>query len=279
MGDNKQQIEDWNGALGQRWVEHQEELDRLTRPFGEAALRAANPRPGERVIDVGCGCGDTSIALAKAVGASGSVLGVDVSAPMLALAKQRAAGLNQLEFREADASSADLPRDQDLLFSRFGVMFFAAPVPAFAHLRTALKASGRLAFVCWRAAQDNPWATVPLLAARNVVANPAPPPDPLAPGPFAFADDARLRAILMEARFLDVKIEPFESPVYLGSSPRSAAEGTARMGPLSRYIREVGEQHLGRIVDAVETALRPRVASDGSVSLTGRTWIVTAKAG
>src|ERR1035438_3571907 len=158
--ENAAQIAEWNGAQGQRWAELQREIDGIVVPFGDAALNLAAPQAGERVIDVGCGCGDTSIELARAVGETGSVLGIDVSRPMLEVARSRAglAGLGRLAFREADASDAELPAQSDLLFSRFGVMFFGEPVPAFGHLRESMRSHGRCVFACWRAPRDNSWA-------------------------------------------------------------------------------------------------------------------------
>lgn len=280
-GDNSEQIAEWNGAVGDRWAEMQAELDALIAPFGEDGLKAAAARPGERVIDVGCGCGDTSLVLARTVGASGQVTGIDISKVMLDVARRRAdeAGLTQLGFEQADASNAALPQGADLIFSRFGVMFFAAPVPAFAHMRRALKDRGRLAFVCWQAARDNPWASVPVIAGRQAVGLTQQSQDPHAPGPFAFADETRVRAILLEADFKDVEAEPGEHPMMLGSSARSAAEAAVRMGPVSRVVREAGPEAAPRIIDAIEKALAPLAARDGSVALPGRTWIVTAKAG
>lgn len=233
------------------------------------------------MIDIGCGCGDTTLAIAEAVGPSGSVLGVDVSQPMLAVARRRAAaaGPGRVDFREADASTADLPDEQDLLFSRFGVMFFDAPVPAFTHLRRTLRPSGRVAFVCWRAPRDNPWAMAPLSAARAVTPVDMPPHDPLAPGPFAFADETRVRAILLEANFRNVVATSFASPVYLGASAESAALGVSRMGPLSRFMREVGPDWHDPILKAVTADMARHASPDGSVSLPGSTWIVTADAG
>jgi SAM-dependent methyltransferase len=277
--DNSEQIRDWNGPLGQRWVTDQEILDALTAPFGDAALRAAGAQPGERIVDIGCGCGTTSISLAEAVGRDGSVLGVDVSRPMLEVARRQGTRLSQLRFEEADASSAALPGEQDLLYSRFGIMFFAAPVPAFVHLRRSLKATGRLAFVCWQAAKENLWATVPVLAGRTALGINPPPMDPHAPGPFAFADADRVRTILLEAGFSDFDAEPFEHAMAIGDSPRQAAEQSARVGPLARLVREAGPEHLPKIVDAVEAALAPLAARNGSVSLPGRSWIITAQAG
>ena len=279
--DNSAQIEEWNGRLGETWAKEQDVLDGLTRPFGEAAVGAADPRSGEQVIDIGCGCGDSSLSLARLVGEGGRVLGVDVSRPMLEVARRRgkAAGLDKLSFEEADASSAALPGGQDLLYSRFGVMFFAAPTPAFAHLRRSLKSDGRMAFICWRSPKDNPWATVPVMAGRLALGIEGPPSDPHAPGPFAFADEGRVRGILEEAGFRNVRAERFDSHMLLGSSPRSAAEATARIGPLGRLVRESGPEHLPKILHAVEKALTPLAAKDGSVAPPAGAWVFMAKAG
>src|SRR5207237_2709807 len=183
------------GALGQRWVAMRQEIDRLVVPFGNAALEAAAPQPGERAIDIGCGCGDTAIEIARMVGAAGAVLGIDVSRPMLAVARSRGALANcaHLTFRDGDASEAALPSNTDLLFSRFGVMFFSQPAPAFSHLRKSLRAGGRCVFVCWRTPRDNPWAMTPLAAARTAMGVTHEPADPNATGPFAFTDEVRLR--------------------------------------------------------------------------------------
>nr|MDQ6924504.1 class I SAM-dependent methyltransferase [Pseudomonadota bacterium] len=233
---------------------------------------------GERAIDVGCGCGDTSIELARRVGAAGAVLGVDVSQPMLAVARSRGALANcaHLTFSDGDASEAALPANTDLLFSRFGVMFFSQPTPAFSHMRKSLRAGGRCVFVCWRAPRDNPWAMTPLSAARTAMNITPAPADPNAPGPFAFADQVRLRAILSGARFGDIDVQRFDAAISLGATPRSAAEKLVQVGPVARLVREVGAEHLPVILDAVECALVPLAAPDGRVSLNGSTWIVSA---
>lgn len=277
-GGNAKQIEDWNGAVGAHWAADQARNDRLIKAFGEAALAAAGARAGEAVLDVGCGCGDTSLALADSVGATGRVVGVDVSAPMLAVARERAAGRDNLTFIEADASRAELPGTFDLLYSRFGVMFFDEPEAAFAHMRGAMKDGGRLAFACWQAAKDNPWAMVPMLAAREASGLDLPPADPHAPGPFAFADAARVARILEGAGFSVVKAEPFEAPMFLGATLRTAAEGCTKMGPASRIAREAGPDRLPAIREAIEAALKPYAAADGKVALPGRIWVVTARA-
>ena len=275
---NAEQIADWNGDQGQRWVDYQALLDRMIEPFGAAALRAAAAQPGERVLDVGCGCGSTSLELARAVGPQGSVLGLDISRPMLQAARGLAAAQPALRvsFAEADASSAALPTGHDLLYSRFGLMFFDAPAAALRHLRGALRPGGRCAFVCWRAPRDNPWAMAPLMAARQALGINPPPADPLMPGPFAFADEQRLRGLLADAGFSAVDVKRFDAPAASGASAREAALNSLQIGPVSRLAREAGPAHTDRLVDAVERALAPLAAADGSIALAGSTWVVTA---
>ncbi|MEO6742920.1 MAG: class I SAM-dependent methyltransferase [Caldimonas sp.] len=279
---NEDQIAEWNGTLGQGWATMQTEIDRIVRPFGDAALKAAAACPGERVVDIGCGCGDTSIELARSVGDRGSVLGVDVSRPMLDVARARATQERldgMLSFVDADASSAALPSGQDLLYSRFGVMFFDQPTQAFTHMRHALRTGGRCVFVCWRTPSDNPWAMTPLVAARKALNVTPAPTDPTTPGPFAFADGARLRRILADAGFQRIALDRFDTSVIVGPSLRAATEGSLRMGPTARLAREVGPQHSATILRAVESALAPFAGADGAVRLTGSTWIASATNG
>lgn len=278
LADNSEQIAEWNGALGERWVAMQQEIDRIVVPFGDAALKAAAPQPGERVIDIGCGCGDTSIEMARIVGEAGSVLGIDVSQPMLDVARSRGALANcpHLAFRHGDASEAVLPTNIDLLFSRFGVMFFSQPSVAFSHLRNSLRTGGRCVFACWRAPRDNAWAMTPLSAARTAMGVTPGPADPEAPGPFAFADEERLRTVLSGAGFSDIGVERFDAALSVGATPRSAAESAVQIGPVSRFVRELGVEHLPVVLDAVERSLASLAAPDGHVSLNGSAWIVSA---
>jgi ubiquinone/menaquinone biosynthesis C-methylase UbiE len=276
---NAAQVAEWNGALGERWAELQHYIDGLLRPFGEAALHLAEPKSGEHVLDVGCGCGDTTLELARAVGNEGGVLGLDISSPMLEVANRRAldAGLAQLSFRDADASQAELPGAQDLVFSRFGVMFFEAPVAAFAHLRGALREGGRLTFCCWQHPRENPWAMLPLAAARAALKIEAPPFDPLAPGPFAFAEAERLEKILRDAGYAAVEIVSFTASMVLGDAVPDAALNAVRMGPVSRLLREQGESAVAPALAAIETALRALPRSPRGVELSGATWMVCAR--
>ena len=156
--DNSAQAEYWNSSAGQRWTDHQEHQDQVLGPVSDRLIAVAAPKPGDRVIDVGCGCGATTIDFAARVGPSGEVLGLDISEPMLARARERAAQNLVVRFERADATVYDFePNGADLAASRFGVMFFADPARSFANLRKGLKPGGRLVFACWREAKQNPF--------------------------------------------------------------------------------------------------------------------------
>ncbi|HMI87581.1 MAG TPA: class I SAM-dependent methyltransferase [Polyangiaceae bacterium] len=272
---NQPQIEFWNGPAAQRWVAEQERLDRALGPFDDLCLERARPRDGERVIDLGCGCGASTLRLAERVGPKGQVLGVDISAPMLARARERARSMPWVGFHEGDAAEHRFAGDADLLYSRFGSMFFVDPGAAFANLRKALRPSGRVCIVCWCSAEDNPWYVVPLRAAETVVP-PLPPAEPGAPGPFSFADDARLREVLKSAGFTGVQIERCDTRICTSST--GLAEGvefSVRAGPLARIMVEVGVDTAARVRSAIADALAEHVR-DQRVELAASIWLATA---
>lgn len=279
---NALQIDDWNGATGARWVDNQERLDRILAPYGEAALEAAAARPGEAVLDIGCGAGGTTLALAASVQPGGRVVGVDISEPLIARARARAAAAAlPIDFRLEDASRASLPTASfDLLFSRFGVMFFDAPAAAFGHMRATLKPGGRLAFICWRTAAENDWARLPIAALRGIV--PIPESDPAAPGPYAFGDRARLEGILADAGFTDISVRPFDAPLIYGiGSSREAALDDAldymqQIGPVPRLLADQPEDVRARGLAAVREALAGRL-TDAGVIIDGAAWVVTGR--
>src|SRR5262245_55479152 len=176
---NEAQVAYWNGPIGHLWARAQEKRDRDHAPMTEAALKLAAAQPGESVLDIGCGSGTTTLRLAEAVTDAGRVLGIDISAPMLAVARRHARELDtHVRFIEADATDYKFePHAFDLAFSQFGVMFFADPVATFSNLHAAIKPNGRLAFICWRASTENPWSAVPESAAKPLL----PPIEPLPP--------------------------------------------------------------------------------------------------
>jgi SAM-dependent methyltransferase len=271
---NAAQVEYWNASAGPVWVELQERLDRQLESLGLAAQGALAPGAGERLLDVGCGCGQTTLRLARAVGPTGSVTGVDISRPMLAVARERAAGAAGVSFLEADAQGADLGLDvYDGVFSRFGVMFFADPAAAFANIARAARPDARLAFVCWRPLAENLWMRGPVEAASPILP-PGPPPDPLAPGPFAFANPDRVRTILTDGGWRATQIDRHDQPIGVGGVEETLGV-SLKVGPLGAALRENPEL-APRVIEAVRGFLSRHDGPKG-VRLPAAVWIVTAR--
>ena len=280
-GPNSQQITYWNETAAPKWIRYQNELDTQLRTLSERTFDRAGVRTGERVLDVGCGCGGTTLEIARRVGAHGSVVGLDISTPMLEVASRRVreAGLSNVELRNADAETCELAAaDFDAVVSRFGVMFFADPVRAFTNLRRALRRNGRLAFVCWQALEYNPWMAVPTKAAAGEIEFPPPPP-PHAPGPFGFADADRVERILGQAGFTAVTIEPREEMLTIAGGDagvRGAADFLVQMGPTGSALRQADPAAVPRVTAAVEAAIQP-YETGGRVRMPAAAWIVSAR--
>lgn len=276
---NPEQSRFWNEVGGPLWVASEDETERHTAPFGDATLVAAGPAAGERILDVGCGCGSTTVALGTAAGPSGRVLGVDLSEVMLARAAQRAsgAGLAHVAFRPDDAQSGDLGTEAfDLVFSRFGVMFFADPSAAFANLRGALRPGGRMVFVCWQPPSANPWMALPNRAAMRLFDLDPPPHD--APGPFSLADPARIETLLAAAGLASVDISPHHHLLQLGAghTVEEWVHDRLLMGPARElYLAsDPAAQHRAR--QALVAAVAPYQVADG-LEMAGAAWVVTAR--
>jgi SAM-dependent methyltransferase len=263
----------WNDTAGKAWAELQDALDRQLEPLGDDVTAVLKPQTGERILDIGCGTGQTTLALGGRVGPAGRILGVDIFRPMLAIARSRGGDTPQVEFQEGDAQTFRFdPGVFDGIFSRFGVMFFADPVAAFINLRSALKPGGRLAFICWRPAGENPWMTPPT---GSALADMPPPvrPDPGAPGPFGFAEPERVRGILADAGFTDVAIKSHDVKLG-GNSLEDSVRLSLSIGPLGAHLREHPEKRAA-VVAELRKAFTPRL-QDGKVVQDGATWIVTA---
>lgn len=266
-GPNREQIDYWNDAAGQKWVALAELLDTQLAALGEAGMDRLGVGPGQSILDVGCGCGATSVELSRRVGSEGEVTGVDISTVMLARAatRPRPEAAGRLAFVNADAQTADLGNATfDAVFSRFGVMFFSDPVAAFANLRRALVPEGRLGFVCWQEVGRNPWVRVPLSAVAPLVELP-PAPEPGAPGPFAFADTARVARILEDAGFGAVGFESLEGDLLVGGGGDldEAVDFTLQMGPVGRLLAGADDASLAAAREAVRAALAPHATADG----------------
>ena len=275
---NAEQAEAWNGTTGTKWVRYQDRLDRMLTPFCDKLLEAAAIGEGQFVLDVGCGCGATTLEAAKLAGAKGHVQGIDLSAPMTERARQRNAELGlTAAFDVADASSHDFGAAKfDHLISRFGVMFFDAPAAAFANLRRALSDDAKLTFICWRGLMENQWLTSPMGAALQHMP-PIEPGVPGAPGPFAFADKDRVAGILSDAGFSNISFTPFDAAMTLGRNLDEALEQSLEIGPLSRLLLELDDDVRNRVTNAMREELTKHLTPAG-VTLGGATWIVQADA-
>lgn len=271
--DNTAQSDYWNGPAGEKWVRDADRLDRMLAPFAEAVIAAAHPVEGERVTDIGCGAGALSLAAAER---GALVTGVDISAPLIALASRRAQ--QRAEFLVADASTWTPPLAADAVVSRFGVMFFADPTAAFANIRKGVRASGRLAFACWRPLPENEWALLPVAAAMPFLKEAPAPPPPGAPGPFAFGNREYVQKILADSGWSDIRISSWDGTIELpGGNADETADFMLDIGPLSRAIAEQGidpGKVKGALVDKVNSLMGP----EGRTKLKAAVWIVEATA-
>lgn len=276
---NADQIAYWNGPGGQHWADRQQAQDIVLAPVSDVLIDRAKAGAGERIVDVGCGCGATSIALAHKVGPTGHVLGIDISAPMLARAREIAPAGLPVDFALADATVYPFdPASFDLLVSRFGVMFFAEPALSFANLRRALRPSGRLAFACWREPRENPFFMAPLQAVYKHVPK-LPQLGPEDPGPFSFASEARVQRILGEAGFQGIAMEPcnLALDIAVGRGLDAAVTAALEIGPAARALAEQPPDVVAAATNSIRGALAPFVRGQ-AVPLDASIWIVTARA-
>ena len=274
---NAKQSAYWNGEAGRRWTAVQQSQDRLLGEISVALFEAAALKPGEAVIDVGCGAGDTTL---SAAALTGRALGVDMSEPMLARARERAAEAGSpARFALADATLYDFSAETaDVIISRFGVMFFAEPARSFANLKRGLKSGGRLAFAAWRHPERNPWLMVPYAAALKRL--PPQPPLPFdQPGPFAFHDEARVRDILETAGFRDIGFSTCATELDIadGKGLEEAVDKALTLGPTSRALTDQPDDARAAVREEMRATLAGHLIGD-KVALGAAAWIVSARA-
>jgi len=274
---NADQRSFWNGEGGRTWVARQEHTDIILAPVSQALLALAAPRPGEQVLDVGCGCGASTLDIARGVGPSGEVAAFDISGPMLEEGRRRAerAGIVNVDWREADPAMAALT-EYDLLVSNFGVMFFGDPVAAFAHMRRSAKPGARMVFVCWRQVAENPWMKVPMDAVLPHLP-PRPPATPHAPGMFAFADPTHTTAVLTAAGWAPPRIEKLDLDLDIaaGRGLEQAIVQSTQIGAINSWLRNQPAEVVAAATSSIREALRPHL--DGaSVRLPGAMWLVSS---
>jgi SAM-dependent methyltransferase len=273
---DSEQAKLWNGPSGQAWIDLQDAFDRSLQPFEDLLVDAVAAQSAQQVLDVGCGTGATTLAMARQLAPSGRCVGIDISNPMIAVARSRAEREgSRARFVCADVQTHPFePAAHDCFVSRFGVMFFDAPVLAFANLRRAAKAGATMHFIAWRSPAENPFMTTAERAAAPLLpALPARQPD--GPGQFAFADRDRVRSILHDSGWTGIDIRPIDVTCTMTESDLSRY--VVRMGPVGRALREVDEATRARVASTLREAFARYVHGD-TARFTAACWMIGARA-
>lgn len=265
----------WNGVAGRAWVDAQEVLDQALKPFAELLVEFVVARSADRVLDVGCGTGSTTLAVARSLEGKSRCSGIDISEPMIAAARSRAEqeGTSVTFIHDDAQTHAFEPASFDVIISRFGVMFFDDCIRAFANLRHAARHGAHLCFVAWRDAAENPFMTTAERAAVPLLTNlPARRPD--APGQFAFADQNRIYRILEESGWTEIDIKPID--VACTFPETELISYLTRLGPLGRILDGIEERIRNQVITTVRAAFDPYVHG-ADVRFTAACWIVNAR--
>ena len=277
---NKNQKDFWSGKGGDIWGERQNAMDTMLSPLGEAALNKLNFNEEENVLDIGCGCGHTTLNIAKRIGPSGNVTGLDISEPMLKRSKESAVemSISNTSFKCVDVQTEDLG-DQiySAAFSRFGVMFFEDSIAAFKNINKSLISGGYLSFVCWQSPAVNPWQSLFIQEIKKFLELPSPPPR--SPGPFAFMESEYVSSILEESKFQDITIEGHEAEVnmFSGRSLSDSVKDYISINPVvTEMLKESSENQIAEIINSGIEAFSPYYSEKGLI-FPSATWLVTAR--
>lgn len=278
--ENEEALEAWNGVLFDRFVEFRELAVGALAPHGHEAMRVCAPRTGDRVLDIGCGFGDSAQELATLVGSAGSVLGVDVAPRFVETAREEATGVANVRFEVCDVETTTFEETFDYAFSRFGTMFFANPVAALRTVRRALAPDGRLCIVVWRQKSDNTWLHIAEGVVKPLVPEPEETDEPrCGPGPFSMADADTTTGQLVSAGFVDIALRRCDLPCRIGRTLDEAVAYNLALGPAAEAVRLAGHEADAarpRVEALLREALAPLQTSDGVVAKSS-TWIVTAR--
>jgi len=274
---NTRQAALWNDASGKAWVAMQPIVDGVLAPFESLVVDSGYPGEGGNVLDIGCGAGATTLAMARRVGGGGRCAGLDISRPLVALAleRKRMEAVANASFEVGDAQTYAFETARfDAVVSRFGVMFFDDPAAAFANIRQAARPGGKLAFVAWRSPVENDFMTTAARTAAPFLP-PAPAPDPDAPGQFAFADGARVKRILEASGWSSIKVE--KADVLCRIAEGDLMTYVTRLGPLGAALRELDQAKAEKITKVLPAAFAPFV-KDGEARFNAACWLATALA-
>jgi len=267
---------DWAGSLGKMWAAKADAHDRLLGAIGDAGIAALGDISGKRILDIGCGAGATSIAMAKA---GATVVGVDISSDLLTEARVRDTN-NLCTFLLCDAATTDFEEPFDLIFSRFGAMFFDDPVSGWSNLRQQLVSGGKAVVVCWREASQNEWATLPLQAVSSILGEALAKPSPSGvPGPFAWAEEHVFTAIFEESGW-SVAPKHIDGSLIMSQATATdpiavATQFATQVGPLASRLKGLEPDVRQAVFDALEEAMQGKL-KDGVVSFSTAGWIITA---
>jgi SAM-dependent methyltransferase len=276
--ENAEEAEAWDGEDGDQWVEHEAHYNAVNRRHGLRLLEAAGIAPRHDVLDIGCGCGESTRDAAR-LATEGTALGVDLSAQMLARAweRSRAEGLINVRFQQADAQVYPFAAQAfDRAISRFGAMFFGDPVAAFRNIGRALRSDGRLALLAWQDLRQNEW----LLALRDALAVGRTLPEPPVgePGPFGLADPIAVRRILAAAGFEAIDLEPVHEPINLGADAADAFGFVRSLAMTQRLLNGLDARATAQALDALRTTLAAHATAEGVLFDSGA-WLITARSG
>jgi SAM-dependent methyltransferase len=259
----------WNGAMGERWLAHHQQLDRFLEPLGHAVIEALGSVDGSRVLDIGCGTGETTEHLARVVGTAGEAVGVDISQLLVKAALRRPG--RQAEYLVADAGADQLGDPFDICHSRFGTMFFTDPPVAFAHLRSSMASDGRLGMVVWQPPTENEWVQLPLDIARHYLEL---PPPAEGPGPFSMGDPAKSRQLLEMAGFVEVEVQELRRTLSIGSDPLTTAQFLLAVLPTGPLVDQLEPADALKLTERLGSEVPCRA---GVAELESAAWLVTAR--
>ncbi|HVA73335.1 MAG TPA: methyltransferase domain-containing protein [Acidimicrobiales bacterium] len=277
---NTEQAEYW-ASRASSWMSLESHHEQVIGPAGRMAMDRLDPRPGQLLIDLGCGTGQTTVELARRVAPGGRAVGVDITAAFLERAREHSgdAGVDNVEFRHGDVQSSDVGRARfDGAFSRFGVMFYADPVAAFTNVHDALKPGAVMSFACWQAVTSNEWMLVPAMAAVSVLGTMPEMPGPDAPGPFSLSDADRTRKILESAGFHDIDISDHSDQMSVPEDRIPPwSDSALRVGAVQRMLDGAGSETVEQVRAAIDEAMRSRL-QDGEVAFSRSIFLVRAEA-